>query len=185
MTSETPEPTPPTPPPARSSRLLLLGIALVALVALFWPRGERATPKGPGGFLVDEAGRPASLVERLGEGATLVHFWATWCPPCQVELPELLRFAEETRESQLEVLFVAVADEPEVARRFLAAPSIPLYFDPTWEVAHRFGTHQLPETHLVVDGEVVRSFVGATAWNSPAVRQTFQNWTARPTSPTP
>jgi len=156
----------------------------VALVALFWPRGERGAPAGPGGFVVDEAGRPVSVVNQLG-AATLVHFWATWCPPCQAELPQIVRFAEETRGTRLKVLFVAVADEPEAARRFLDEPSIPLFFDPTWEVAHRFRTDALPETHLVVDGEIVRSFIGATAWNDPAVRQLFQNWTATPTSAIP
>lgn len=183
-TPETPETPPSTDPPARTSRLLLVGVAVVAAVALFWPRGESGPPLGPGGFLVDEAGRKASLVDQLGE-ATLVHFWATWCAPCQVELPKLVRFTEETAGSRLKVLFIAVADEPEAARRFLDAPSIPLYFDPIWEVARRFGTEALPETHLVVGGEVVRSFIGATEWDDPAIRAALQNWTASPTSATP
>ena len=43
-------------------------------------------------------------------------------------------------------------------------------FDPQWEVAHRYGTDKLPETYLVVNGRVVRKFVGMTNWDDPAVR---------------
>ena len=42
----------------------------------------------------------------------------------------------------------------------------PLLFDPSWEVAHRFSTRKLPETHVVVAGEVVESFIGASDWAS-------------------
>jgi thioredoxin-like negative regulator of GroEL len=37
-------------------------------------------------------------------------------------------------------------------------------------VAKRYGTDKLPETYLVVGGEVVRKFVGQTDWDNPEVR---------------
>ena len=38
------------------------------------------------------AGNMASFAGK----SVLVHFWATWCPPCQKELPGLLEFAEKS-----------------------------------------------------------------------------------------
>jgi cytochrome c biogenesis protein CcmG/thiol:disulfide interchange protein DsbE len=167
-----------------ATRIVLLLVALVAVAALFWPRSQASRESGPGGMLVDPNGRPVPLSRDLRD-ATLVHFWATWCPPCVQELPELVRFARAEQGPDFNVVFVAVADEPEAAKRFFNAPDLTLLFDPTWDVAHRFGTDQIPESHLVVGGKVVKSFVGATAWNDPAVRRELQKWIATPPRPSP
>ncbi|HLF56313.1 MAG TPA: TlpA disulfide reductase family protein [Thermoanaerobaculia bacterium] len=159
-------------------------MALAAATALLWPKSRAADSRSPGGFLVDGGGRPVALARELGP-VTLIHFWSTWCPPCLTELPELVRFASEIPEPRLRVLLVAVGDDPEAARRFLGTDELPLLFDPAWEVAHRFGTRLLPETHVLVGGQVVQSFIGATAWGDPAVRREVQKWTASPASAEP
>jgi cytochrome c biogenesis protein CcmG, thiol:disulfide interchange protein DsbE len=167
----------------RAARWALVAVAAAALVALFYPRSPEPSAK-PGGFLVDGDGRAVPVLDELST-PTLVHFWATWCPPCRTELPELVRFARQRSTAGPRVLFVAVGDEPEAARRFLAAEDQRLLFDPAWEVAHRFRTDKLPETHLVIDGEIVRSFVGATPWGDAEVAREVQKWTATPTSAAP
>jgi len=178
-------PNPQVLPPreSKATRWALVVVAIVAAVALFYPRSDAGTVS-VGGFLVDGEGRPVPVTDQLS-GATLVHFWATWCPPCRTELPELVRFARETRGGGPRVLFVAVGDEVSAATRFLAADDQTLLFDPAWEVTRRFGTSKLPETHLVVNGKIVQSFIGATAWSDTEVRRQVQKWTATPTSAAP
>src|SRR5258708_2104833 len=44
-------------------------------------------------------------------------------------------------------------------------------YDPQWDVAHRYGTDQLPETYLVVHGHIVEKFIGEVNWDDPTVRQ--------------
>jgi len=155
----------------RQARLaqIAFGFALVvSLATLFWPRGGGEAKEG-GGFLVDATGRPAPLAEELAE-TTLVHFWASWCAPCVTEMPLLLDYATELRSSGVKVLLVAVADEPQDATRFLGRTDLTLLFDPSWDVAHRFGTDKIPETYLLVRGQPVERFVGATDWSDPSVR---------------
>lgn len=48
----------------------------------------------------------------------LINFWATWCPPCIQELPEISRFAMEFSQQGGRVLGLAV-DRPEAVRTFL------------------------------------------------------------------
>jgi thiol-disulfide isomerase/thioredoxin len=164
------------PAPRPSSKLP--GIALAALVvcglvALFWP-GDRSGGDVAGGFLVDATGRPTPLADRLAP-VTLVHFWATWCPPCITEIPAVLRLQKEMEKpGEFAVLTIAVGDSPEKVKTFLGAAAHQALFDPRWDVAHRYGTFQVPETYVLVNGKVADKFVGATEWDRPEVRRKVQ-----------
>ena len=171
---EPPAPAEPAPPAAAPRRVTLARAAfalaaLAALAALFWPRDGAPRSAPSGGFLVDAAGRPTPLGREL-KPATLVHFWASWCAPCVTEIPSLVAYGKEATGERLGLVLIAVEDEPQAARRFLGETPFPLLFDPGWDVAHRFGTRQLPETHLVVGGKILHSFIGATDWGDAKVR---------------
>ena len=159
--------------PAGLSKQAKLGLAVLvvcAVAATFWPRSGK-TFKEPGGFPLDIDGRPAKLSSQLAP-VSLVHFWATWCPPCIDEIPSLQRLVRDFRGQQdFSVVMIAVADEKAKVTPFLGRGWDMVLFDPSWDVAHRYGTDKLPETYLVVRGEVVEKFVGATNWDAPKVRE--------------
>lgn len=157
--------------PQGLSKQAKLGVALLvacALAATFWPRGGK-TFKEPGGFPLDLNGRPAMLGSQLAP-VSLVHFWATWCPPCIDEIPSLQRLTRDFQSEEFSVVMIAVDDEKDKVTTFLGEGWDMVLFDPTWDVAHRYGTDKLPETYLVVRGEVVEKFVGATNWDDPKIR---------------
>ncbi|MFL6237366.1 MAG: TlpA family protein disulfide reductase [Thermoanaerobaculia bacterium] len=164
----------PAPPAAGArlglpARLGLAALAVCALTALFWPKGKDAVQE-PGGFLYDSTGRAATIGSRLAP-VTLVHFWATWCPPCIQETPKLQRLIHDfSGNPGFSVVMVAVADNSDRVRTFLGPGSEMVLFDPNWKVANRYGTDKLPETYLVVRGQVVRKWVGMTDWDDPALR---------------
>lgn len=176
MAATTPTATPDdAPAPAQPKRLSLparLGLATLAvcaLAALFWPRGDHEF-KEPGGFLYDSNGRTATMGPRLAP-VTLVHFWATYCPPCIEEIPALQRLVRDFAGHQdFTVVMVAVSDSSAKVRAFLGPAADMVLFDHQGEVAGRYGTKKLPETYLVVDGRVVRKFVGNTNWDDPGLR---------------
>lgn len=73
----------------------------------FWAL-ELPSPSGAGTGIRAMRGRPL-----------IVNFWATWCPPCVKEMPELDRFAKAFGGRGWQVLGIAI-DQAEPVRRFLA-----------------------------------------------------------------
>lgn len=67
------------------------------------------TPKGPvsGIRLPDIEGRMTSLSDYKGR-VVLLNFWATWCPPCQDEIPDFIKLQEELGPKGLTIVGISV-----------------------------------------------------------------------------
>ena len=87
--------------------------------------------------------------EDLRGRVTLVNFFASWCAPCRVEHPLLMRLAAEKR---VAVLGVSYKDKAADSRRFLTQlgdPFAAVGFDPEGRVAIDWGVYGVPETFVV------------------------------------
>lgn len=101
----------------------------------------------------------------------VVHFWATWCAPCEEELPGLLAWSRGVKDaSDVEVLAVSVDESWEKVDGWLkkrGAEGLPLALDPKGATARIFGTVKFPETwFLSGDGAVLAHWVGPRDWKS-------------------
>ena len=71
--------------------------------------------------LKDVRGRPFSLRDYKGK-VVLINFWATWCPPCRAEIPELVKLQHAYRSRGLQVIGITyppqrIADVRRFARQ--------------------------------------------------------------------
>lgn len=86
---------------------------------------------------------------------TVLNFWATWCPPCRLEMPDLNEFVLQYNDK---VAFYAInlGEESEVANNFMYTNgySIPVLVDSDGAVGNLFKIQYLPTT-IVVDGNGV------------------------------
>jgi thiol-disulfide isomerase/thioredoxin len=71
----------------------------------------------------DLTGQPVAL-ERLRGKVAVVNFWATWCPPCRKEIPDLIEAQEKYREHDVAFLGIAVEDNRELVQEFARAYNI-------------------------------------------------------------
>jgi len=60
-------------------------------------------------------GKPLDADALRGK-VTLVHFWATWCPPCVAEMPALDKFYREHRQEGFEVVAISMDDDGDQAK---------------------------------------------------------------------
>lgn len=144
-----------------------LGWILVAFLLLQCTPPVQVGQKAPDFVLEDLKGGSVSLGELRGK-VVFLHFWATWCPPCLVELPGLQRFVGGLDKGQYALLAVCVDNErPARIGDFLKSwgAEIPVYLDPGGSLARRFGTIRFPETYILDhEGSVCRKVIGAGDW---------------------
>jgi thiol-disulfide isomerase/thioredoxin len=79
---------------------LLLVLAPVPAPAL----AQDPTP-APAVVLKDLQGRNVRLTDFKGK-VVLINFWATWCPPCRAEIPDLVKWQRQNRRQGLQVVGV-------------------------------------------------------------------------------
>src|SRR5512140_2792731 len=88
--------------------LLVVRLAPQARAAVGWPR--TAGVAAPEVTLPLLAGGDVRLADLEGQ-VVLVNFWATWCPPCRAEMPEIQNAYEKYRTQNFTVLAVDVAED--------------------------------------------------------------------------
>ncbi len=107
----------------------------------------------------------------------VLHFWATWCPPCVEETPSLEKFAERVQSQGVVVVGVSVDEDRKALQEFIGKYGITyaIGLDPDRSLAGRFGTLQFPETYILDrHGRVAEKLVGAINWDDPRIQSFVQ-----------
>ena len=98
----------------------------------------------------------------------LINFWATWCAPCRMEIPDLKELRARYGEKGFEILGVSISDNQNMLKKFADAYSIayPLLYCSSNElgkIALNYGGLQgVPQSFLIdSNGEIVLHFPGA------------------------
>lgn len=105
-----------------------------------------------------------------GYQAVLIHFWGTWCAPCEAELPEFLEFVEAYKEKGVKVVLLAVQDSDKKINKFLKRfsdlPSnVVVAHDEKGDSMLTFGTVKVPETYLFAkSGKNLNKYIGPQDW---------------------
>ena len=114
---------------------------------------EQELAMAPDFTVYDAEGNAVKLSDYIGK-PTIVNFWASWCGPCQMEMPD---FDEKYQELGSEVNFLMVnmtdgsQETLETAKAFLAEAgySFPVYFDTDMDAAMTYGVNSLPSTYFI------------------------------------
>jgi thiol-disulfide isomerase/thioredoxin len=122
--------------------------------------------------LVRNDGSAVRLSDRRAR-PLLLHFWATWCPPCKTELPGLL---EISRKGEFDVVAVSLDQDWSEVRKFFGAAVPPeVVLDGARAATSLYGLDQLPDTFLLdSEGRLRARFAGARDWRASTVEPTLR-----------
>ena len=98
--------------------------------------------------LAELGGKTWTLKEQRGK-VVVLNFWATWCPPCRKEMPDLERLYREFKDQGLVILAISDEDAGKV-RPFIAEQKVtyPILLDPGRKVNELFQIEGIPKTFV-------------------------------------
>jgi peroxiredoxin len=162
--------------PSSGSSFWIVGTLVVVLaLGVMW-LGESVAPPLSRGDLapdfdlprLDGAGRISR--DQLEGRVALVNFWATWCKPCEEEMPAMDRLYRALREEGFELVAISVDETREDVDRFQERMqvSFPILLDPSQDSSRSYQTMGYPESLLIdPEGRIVERYVGPRAWDHP------------------
>jgi cytochrome c biogenesis protein CcmG/thiol:disulfide interchange protein DsbE len=156
--------------------VLIVAVVLfvVGLIAKDKKSGEKIITKGdkaPEFRLPDMNGQIVNLSDLRGK-VVIIHFWATWCPPCVEEIPTLSYLNEQLAGTDFAMLAISVDEDgvhgvaPFLKEKGL---NLPVLLDPDRAIAMRYGTFKFPETYILDRTGIVRhKIIGPADWRDPS-----------------
>jgi peroxiredoxin len=163
-------------PEARRRRIAtIVGLAIGVLVLVaagvaMWggvrsqSRGRPIAGQVAPNFELDLLDGSALTLSDLRGQVVVVNFWATWCPPCEEELPDLQMIWEEYRADGSVVIGVAFQEEAAAVQEIAAQFGVtyPLGLDVGERISEVYGITAVPETFVVdQEGRVAYVHIGS------------------------
>lgn len=106
-----------------------------------------------------------------------LHFWATWCPPCRNELPDLQKIYDEYN-SKVDFLFISCDNEKRTIDTFISNENltIPIGYDLNNVISNSFNIRSIPSSFFIkkTDNFIVKNIVGSI--NYPTLKESFEKF---------
>jgi peroxiredoxin len=123
-----------------------LALLMIASTAMAADAGGPA----PAFSLTDLTGQPETLSQYKGQ-VVMVNFWATWCGPCQQEMPLLDQMYKKYKPAGFTLIGVNVDKEAPPVKELMARKpvSFPVLLDPANQVSKAYHVDEMPSSVIV------------------------------------
>lgn len=126
---------------------------------------ERTEPQAADFIVYDAEGNQVKLSDFIGKPIVL-NFWASWCGPCQHEMPA---FQQKYLEHGNEVQFLMInltggRETVNTATTFINGKgyTFPVYFDTSYSASNAYNVYSIPTTYFIdADGYIIANAIGA------------------------
>lgn len=122
--------------------------------------------------LVTLDGKPVNLSEFKGK-AVFMNFWATWCPPCVAEMPNIHSLYKKVDPNKIAFVMVSLDDDPNTAAKFLEQKS---YTFPVYKISgnrpQAYSSQTIPTTYIISpNGKIVAKRQGLASYDTDEFRE--------------
>ncbi len=141
----------------------------ILFLAVYWTYAQKSEEYPPFIFKAKTIdGKDIDLTKVVGKKLIMVNFWATWCPPCRYEIPDLINLQEEFKDSLL-LVGVALDNNVEPVLIFSQRYKInyPIVYD-TRRIPYLYGgISSIPTTFIInYEGKIVERIIGARSFDA-------------------
>lgn len=123
----------------------------------------KETTEAPDFTLQDLNGKKVSLKDLKGKKVYL-NFGATWCPPCRLEMPDIEKLYQETKDSDLVIIGIDIGEDKETVKNFISKNNynFKILLDSDQSVASKYNITAIPASFFIdKNGKIVSSHIGA------------------------
>jgi peroxiredoxin len=133
-----------------SSATFLKGCALAAIVLASAAFAADSGGPAPAFNLTSVSGQASGLSQYKGQ-VVMVNFWATWCGPCQQEMPLLDQMYKKYKPAGFTLIGVNVDKEAPAVKELLARKpvSFPVLLDPANQVSKAYHVDEMPSSVII------------------------------------
>ena len=136
---------------------------------------EKYRVLAPDFTLSDLDGEPVRLGDLKGK-VVFLNFWATWCPPCIIEMPTMEKLHREFGDKGLVILAINKREGTQTVKAFVESHKFTFktLLDPKGKVSNRYYAWALPLTAIVNRrGEKMYTVIGYRDWDTPDAKEFF------------
>jgi peroxiredoxin len=125
--------------------------------------GKIGTNKGqvaPDFELLSITGNKVKLSDLRGK-TVILNFWATWCPPCRAEIPEMQKFYENNKNNNVEILAVNLTNSessPDTVKDFVRDKGMTfnILLDKQGKIGNLYGIITIPTSYIIDKNGIIR-----------------------------
>ncbi|MGG3019935.1 TlpA disulfide reductase family protein [Geobacillus stearothermophilus] len=102
----------------------------------------------------------------------ILNFWATWCPPCRAEMPEMQKFYENNKNNNVEILAVNLTNSergPDAVNDFVKNKGVTfkVVLDEQGEIGNLYGAITIPTSYIIDKNGVIRDkYIGPMSYET-------------------
>ncbi|TGD80863.1 TlpA family protein disulfide reductase [Hymenobacter wooponensis] len=121
---------------------------------------------------------PAVPLSQLRGKVIFLNIWASWCPPCVAEMPDIVRLAKRTNPDSVAFVLLSLDQNPEKARRFLSRRGITVpAYSPGSPLPTAYQTAGIPATFIISPaGKIIGSHEGMAKYDTPEILGLLRRW---------
>jgi cytochrome c biogenesis protein CcmG, thiol:disulfide interchange protein DsbE len=171
---------------ANRGQWIAVGVILGALgfglgaAWLLTPEISRVDPgsRAPDVTMVTLAGDDTVSVRDYRGEVVLLNVWATWCAPCEAEMPSMQRLHDELGTQGLKIVAVSIdQSDAEGVQRWIDERNLTftVLHDKSGRIQQVYQTTGVPESFVLDrEGTIVKKVIGAAEWDHPAQKALFR-----------
>ncbi len=117
-------------------------------------------------FTLEDINGTPFILQDFSNEVLFINFWASWCPPCRAEMPEIEKLYSEFKDKVKFLLITGEQNEP--VKNYLEKYkyNFPVYFQRS-KLPVSFNVSTIPHTFVIDrNGNILFSKTGAAKWNS-------------------